>query len=79
MIRPTLMAALPFVLGGLAYTATAELPAPFAGPGVETQTGQAFYQLPRDHAWHGGARAQSETGTRKILNMLVHGHCAPAH
>jgi hypothetical protein len=27
---------------------------PFQGPGVETQSGQAVYQLPRDHAWHGG-------------------------
>ncbi len=27
---------------------------PFSGAGVETQTGQAVYSLPRDHAWHGG-------------------------
>lgn len=28
-------------------------------PGIETQTGQAIYTLPRDHAWHGGAFYQS--------------------
>ena len=27
---------------------------PFAGPGVETTSGQAIYSFPRDHAWHGG-------------------------
>jgi hypothetical protein len=49
----------PFVLGGLVHIATADVPPPFAGPGVETQTGQAVYQLPRDHAWHGGAFYQT--------------------
>ena len=34
-------------------------PAPFEGPGVETTTGQALYNLPRDHAWHGGKFYQS--------------------
>lgn len=32
---------------------------PVGGPGIETQTGQAIYTLPRDHAWHGGAFYQS--------------------
>lgn len=27
---------------------------PLQGPGIETQTGQALYSFPRDHAWHGG-------------------------
>jgi len=34
-------------------------PAPAGGPGIETQSGQAIYRLPRDHAWHGGAFYQS--------------------
>jgi predicted secreted hydrolase len=32
---------------------------PVQGAGIEVQTGQAIYQLPRDHAWHGGAFYQS--------------------
>jgi predicted secreted hydrolase len=32
---------------------------PVGGAGIETQTGQAIYSLPRDHAWHGGAFYQS--------------------
>jgi hypothetical protein len=59
MIRKALLAIVPFVLGGLVHTATADTPPPFANPGVETQTGQAVYQLPRDHAWHGGAFYQT--------------------
>ena len=27
---------------------------PLQGPGIETESGQAPYSLPRDHAWHGG-------------------------
>jgi predicted secreted hydrolase len=26
----------------------------FTGPGIETNSGQALYSFPRDHAWHGG-------------------------
>ena len=33
--------------------------APVGGPGIETQSGQAIYRFPRDHAWHGGAFYQS--------------------
>ena len=54
MIQKNFMAAVPFLIGGLVHTAAAEMPPPFEGPGVETETGQALYQLPRDHAWHGG-------------------------
>ena len=32
---------------------------PFAGPGIETVSGQATYSLPRDHAYHGGAFYQT--------------------
>ena len=32
---------------------------PVGGPGIETQSGQAIYRFPRDHAWHGGAFYQS--------------------
>ena len=35
------------------------LQSPLGGAGIETQTGQAIYSLPRDHAWHGGAFYQS--------------------
>lgn len=66
MIRNTPLATVPFVFRGLVHTVRADMPPRFAGPGVETQTGQAVYQLPRDHASHGGARTQAETGTRKI-------------
>jgi hypothetical protein len=41
-----------------AGVSTASQP-PVGGPGIETQTGQALYSLPRDHAWHGGAFYQS--------------------
>lgn len=27
---------------------------PLGGTGIETQSGQAIYSFPRDHAWHGG-------------------------
>ncbi len=29
-------------------------PPPMQGPGIETESAQAVYSLPRDHAWHGG-------------------------
>ncbi len=59
MTRKALLTTVSFILAGLVHTATAYTPPPFAGPGVETQTGQALYQLPRDHAWHGGAFYQT--------------------
>lgn len=39
--------------------AAADQSAPVSSAGIETQSGQAVYQLPRDHAWHGGAFYQS--------------------
>ncbi len=32
---------------------------PLQGAGIETQSGQALYSFPRDHAWHGGAFYQT--------------------
>jgi len=32
---------------------------PVSSPGIELQSGQAVYKLPRDHAWHGGEFYQS--------------------
>ncbi|NMT63126.1 lipocalin family protein [Marinobacter orientalis] len=46
-------------VAGLAQTAAGEMPPPVEGAGIETQSGQAAYQLPRDHAWHGGSFYQS--------------------
>ena len=37
---------------------TTDLP-PFAGPGIESVSGQAPYSLPRDHAYHGGTFYQT--------------------
>lgn len=41
-------------MAGIFQSAFADMPPPVEGPGIETQSGQALYQLPRDHAWHGG-------------------------
>ena len=54
-------------IGGIAAQGVAQAqtpsasgtPPPVSSPGVETQSGQAVYQLPRDHAWHGGKFYQS--------------------
>jgi hypothetical protein len=39
--------------------ANASTQPPVGGPGIETQSGQTIYRLPRDHACHGGAFHQS--------------------
>jgi len=59
MKRKALLTPVVFLSFGLSQASAAEMPPPVKGAGIETQTGQALYQLPRDHAWHGGDFYQS--------------------